>query len=387
MSLRALIQSLSITTKKNNKREQSEMKKMLALCAAICLVSGAFADKITTTTGDVINGKVTGIKGGAVSIETSFAGTIAIERSLIQSIDYDNTATMFVRTDASVRAKTEVSVSHDAEGNVVLIPVADKNKALALADVSTMWDTTSDDPDFPPVKLWAFSASLGLTGHKGSSNDLSLSAYIDAVRTTEHTTLKLYASMNKARSEGVKTSEQYIAGLDYENRPADHWSWYVRDEIQHNRFNDYKMRNVLGAGAGYYVWNTNTDGRTSLLRLRFGLAHTYVEHYTKKWAWSDECVTDSDIALDLGLLFHYDFVCGVSWNTEITYTPLIDDLDKGTIVHETKVSYLMKELGLVSEKLSDVALEAGMRNEYQTQPEPGTNHTDTTWYIRLSKSW
>ncbi|MBR5588044.1 MAG: DUF481 domain-containing protein, partial [Kiritimatiellae bacterium] len=230
-----------------------------------------------------------------------------------------------------------------------------------------------------------YSASFGMTGHEGSSSDLSISAYIDAVRTTESNTLKLYASMNKARSDGAATSEQYIAGLDFEERPKEHWSWYVRDEVQHNRFNDYRLRNVAAGGAGYYFWNDTIDGRVSLLRFRFGLAHTYTDHYTKKPG--GDSVSDSDIALDFGLLYHYDFACGISWNTEITYTPLIDDLEKGIIVHETKWSYLMKELGLVSERLSDVSLEAGVRNEYQTQPEPGTNHTDTTWYLRLSKSW
>jgi putative salt-induced outer membrane protein YdiY len=268
---------------------------------------------------------------------------------------------------------------------VILIPVADKHNLLALEDVSSLWGADAEDPDFPPVKLWSYSASFGMTGHEGSSSDLSISAYIDAVRTTESNTLKLYASMNKARSDGASTSEQYIAGLDFEERPAEHWSWYVRDEVQHNRFNDYRLRNVAAGGAGYYFWNDTIDGRASLLRFRFGLAHTYTDHYTKKPG--GESVTDSDIALDFGLLYHYDFACGISWNTEITYTPLIDDLEKGIIVHETKWSYLMKELGLVSDKLTDVALEAGIRNEYQTQPEPGTNHTDTTWYLRLSKSW
>lgn len=362
------------------------MKKLLSLFVAACLASGAMADKITTVTDDVINGTVTGIKGGNVTIETAFAGTLSIAREQIKSIDYENENTLFVRTDTTTRDKIEVSVSHDAEGNVVLIPVADKNKALSLNDVSTLWATDVEDPDFPPVKLWSFSASLGMTGHEGSSSDISISAYFDAVRTTERSTLKLYATMNKARSEGVKTSEQYIAGLDYENRPSEVWNWYLRDEAQHNRFNDYKLRNVAGAGFGYYFWNTTTDGRVSLLRFRLGLAHSYTEHYSKK-PGSNGCVTDSDIALDLGLLFHYDFTSGISWNTELTYTPLIGELDKGTLVHETKLAYLLKELGLISDKLTDISLEVGMRNEYQTRPEPGTNHTDTTWYLRLSKSW
>ena len=361
------------------------MKKMLALVAVACMATGAMADKITTKAGDVITGKVTGIKAGVVSIETAFAGTLAIDRVLIDTIDYDNTEKIFVRTDATSREKTEVTVSRDEAGNVILIPVADKHNLLALEDVSSLWGADAEDPDFPPVKLWSYSASFGMTGHEGSSSDLSISAYVDAVRTTESNTLKLYASMNKARSDGASTSEQYIAGLDFEERPTTHWSWYVRDEVQHNRFNDYRLRNVAAGGAGYYFWNDTIDGRASLLRFRFGVAHTYTDHYTKKPG--GDSVTDSDIALDFGLLYHYDFACGISWNTEITYTPLIDDLEKGIIVHETKWSYLMKELGLVSDKLTDVSLEAGIRNEYQTQPEPGTNHTDTTWYLRLSKSW
>lgn len=362
------------------------MKKILSMFAVACLASGAMADTITTVTDDVINGTVTGINGGVVTIDTAFAGTIKIDREKIKAIDYDSESTIFVRTDASVREKMEVSVSRDAEGNIVFIPVADKQQALALDEVSTLWTKEGEDPDFPPVKLWAFSASLGLTGHEGSTSDISVSAYLDAVRSTEHTTLKLYATMNKARSEGVKTSEQYIGGLDFEHRPADKWSWYFRDEAQHNRFNDYKLRNVAGAGAGYYFWNNTVDGRNSLLRFRFGLAHTYTGHYTKKPGTND-CVNDSDIALDFGLLFHYDFTNGISWNTELTYTPLVEELDKGTLVHESKLSYLLKELGLVSDKLSDISLEAGVRNEYQTRPEPGMNHTDTTWYLRLSKSW
>jgi hypothetical protein len=225
-----------------------------------------------------------------------------------------------------------------------------------------------------------------MTGHEGATSDISVSAYIDAVRTSEHNTLKLYGSMAKSRSEGVKTSEQYIGGLDFEHRPTERWSWYLRDEVQHNRFNDYKLRNVVGSGGGFYFWNTNTDGRVSLLRFRLGLAHTYTEHYTKK-PNSNARLDESDLAIDVGLLFHYDFVCGVSWNTELTYTPLVDDLDKGTLVHETKISYLLKELGTVSNKLSDISLQLGMRNEYQTETLPGAESTDTTWYLRLSKSW
>lgn len=364
-------------------------KGLLLFCVALG-VGALRADTLTTTGGDVLHGTVKGIKGGKVAFETAFAGTLSIAQKDVAKLDYASEAPMFARTDASSQAKAEVRVAKDAEGNTVLIPEGEKAKALTLAEVTTLWPTDATDPDFPPIKRWAYSASLGFTGNSSkSSNDLSMSAYVDAVRSGENTTFKAYASMNKTRSDGVRTAERYIGGLDFEHRPSDYCTWYVRDEAQHNRFSDYKLRNVLGAGYGLYLWNTKTDGRVSLLRFRLGLAHTYVDHYTHKWpdSPSRDRVKDSDMALDVGLLFHYDFVCGVSWNTEITYTPLLDDLDKGTLVHESKLSYLMKELGLVNEKLSDISLEAGMRNEYQTRPEPGNCHTDTSWYVRLKKSW
>ncbi len=356
---------------------------LLALCAAGVL----HADTITTTSGDIINGTITGKKAGKISIETAFAGTLAIDETLVKSIDYTTAEKLYARTDATNKEKELVTVSKDAQGNVVLIPDEDKAKALALSEVVTLWDTETEDPDFPAIKRWAYSISLGFSGNSGTTNDISMNAYADAVRTGESTTFKMYGSMNKTRSEGVETAKRYIGGLDFEHRPTDHLSWYVRDEIQHNRYSDYKLRNVLGAGLGVYAWNTVTDGRASLLRFRVGLAHTYTDHYTKKWIGSRETVTDSDIALDLGLLFHYDFTSGLSWNTEITYTPLLDDLEKGVIIHESKLSYLLNELALVSDHLSGVSIDAGVRNEYQTQPSPGNCHTDTSWYIRFSKAW
>lgn len=361
-------------------------KLTLFFLAAMSTASIAMADAIMTSAGDVINGKILGIKGGKVTIETAFAGKIAIDRSMISKIDYTNEAQVYARVDATSKDKTLVTISRSEDGTPILIPEGDKAKALAITEVSTLWNKDETDPDFPPIKRWKYSASLGFSGTSGSNKDLSMSAYIDAVRTGENSTLKLYASMNKAQSEDVTTAERYIGGADFEYKPTTHISWYIRDEAQHNRFNDYKLRNVVASGLGYYFWNTVTDGRTSLLRFRLGLAHTYTDHYTKK-PNSNATVTDSDIAIDLGLLFHYDFTIGLGWNTELTYTPLIDDFEKGTLVHESKLTYIMKELGMVNDNLSDVALEAGMRNEYKTRPEPGQLHTETSWYLRLSKTW
>lgn len=363
------------------------MKKLTLPLALVCLTSTlAFADQIVTVHGDVINGKISLVHAGKVTIKTAFAGDLAIAREDIKTMSYAEEEVLYARKDAKDKSdKTEVKTVTNAEGETSFVDI--RNNAYTLTDIETLWDTTAEDPDFPTPKVWAFSASFGMSGHSGATKDFSASAYIDAIRTTEDSKLKLYASLNKTKSESETTAEQYIAGLDFEPKLDDSgvWSVYFRDEIQHNRFSDYRLRNVAAAGAGYYFFNETVDGKARSLRGRFGLAHTYTDHYTRDA--NGESITDSDIALDLGLLFHWEFKCGAVWNTEITYTPILEDLKNGVVVHETKISYLLKELAMVSEYLNDISLEAGVRNEYQTEPEPGQCHTDTAWYIRFSKSW
>lgn len=362
------------------------MKTLALPLALACLATSmAFADQIVTVHGDIINGEISLIHAGKVTIKTAFAGDLSIAREDIKSMSYAKETVLLARTDAKDKAKTEVKTSTNDAGETTLVDI--RNNTYQLTDVATLWDPTADDPDFPTPKLWSFSASFGLSGHSGSTKDVAISAYIDALRTTEDSKLKLYGSINKTRADGQTTAAQYIAGLDFEPKlfGSDTWSLYFRDEIQHNRFSDYRLRNVVAAGAGYYFFNETVEGKARSLRGRVGLAHTYTEHYTRDASGNE--LTNSDIALDLGLLFHWEFKCGVTWNTELTYTPSFEDLDDGVIVHESKASYLLKELSMVSSYLNDISLEAGVRNEYQTEPSPGQCHTDTAWYIRFSKSW
>ena len=71
----------------------------------------------------------------------------------------------------------------------------------------------------------------------------------------------------------------------------------------------------------------------------------------------------------------------------VRYTLEPDFLGNGTIIHETRLTYTLRELRRISRRLADIALEAGIRNEYRSDPDPGYCSTDTSWYIRLKKTW
>ena len=357
------------------------LKSTAVLCLAVC-ASILRADCITTVTDDIINGTVTGIRNGKIQIRTAFAGTLSIAQANIARINYDSDNILMARRQGGKKEdKTRVKISKDRNGNLILIPEGETTRALSLTDVKTLWNASDNDPDFPPIKVWSYSASFGLSGNQGNTKNATLSLYADAVRTTPDARLKLYGSLNRSESEGELTAEQYLLGLDFEHRPWEHHSWYLRDEAENNEFSDRKVYNTISVGYGFYLWNTNVNSRRSQLRLRVGLAQTHQDFYTVGLR------DTNDFGLDFGLLFHYDFRGGVKWNTDITYTPNVDDFSDGHIVHESKLSYVLAELGRLSSHLSDVSLDLGMRNEYDLNVPDDRENLDTSWYIRLSKSW
>lgn len=354
----------------------------------LCCAAGVLcADTVRTKAGDVIQGEIVAVRKTKIVIKTAFAGTLAIGREFVESVAYDKPAERyFARRDATKKPKTEVTLTRDGDGNLLLVPVEDKAEALALSEVQTLWPATGSDPDFPPVKLWSTTVSLGLTGHSGSTEDLALSGAVSATRTTEKSTLKLYGNYYKSRSNGAETAKYFIGGFDLEHRPWEHHSWYVRDEAQHNPYSYYKLRNMIGGGYGYYLWNTVVNGRTSLLRLRIGLAYTRTEYTYRLNPWEDRYLTHECVA-DFGFLWHYDFVNGLGWNTEVTYSPQIDDPATATLVHESRLTYTLRGFARFSKRLNDIALESGMRNEMRMISDSDTSTTDSTVYVRMSKTW
>lgn len=61
---------------------------MLALALILC-VKPSFADVVETKSGARIVGKVVAIDGGTVSVDTNFAGTIAVKQSEVTAITTD----------------------------------------------------------------------------------------------------------------------------------------------------------------------------------------------------------------------------------------------------------------------------------------------------------
>lgn len=345
------------------------MKKNTLLCALL-LASAASADTLFLEGGDRVSGKIVSMQGDNITFETVYAGTLTIKKNAVTKIETDEP--LLARVDPKVKDYETVTVSTSPDGSIALIPQEEKDAALSLSGVSTLWKPGAEDPDFPKKKLWTYSAALGLGGRSGNNRSFSVNANLDAVRSSEKTTTRLYFNGAYERTDGSLVTQTLLGGLDYEYRPNGHCSWYLRDELSQNKTQGIDFRNIVAGGYGWYFWQKKKgDVVTDMLRARIGLGHNYTKYKAQD--------NSSEITGDFGIRFRSQIREGIIWNTELTYVPTLDDFGDFYLHHVTTLEFPLDFL--------KISQELGVSNDYVSRPDSDRERLDTVWFIRFKKSW
>ena len=215
-------------------------------------------------------------------------------------------------------------------------------------------------------KINGFVKSGSYKSTNGNSDERNINIGFDFSYLREFSTVKLYGKWADEEENDSQTTDEWIAGIDYEQRFSDSRnSWYARAEYERDKIDDIKLAQTYAAGYGYYFID---EGNTTL-RGRVGL------HYDMDDFYEDED-TDS-VGLDFGLNFKTDLAESIKWFTDITYTPAFDEPgDDYKIKHESGISM---PLGTVW----DMYLKAGVEHDYNSMPSEGKKHLDTEYFLRL----
>lgn len=151
---------------------------MLALALILC-VKPSFADVVETKSGARIVGKVVAIDGGTVSVDTNFAGTIAVKQSEVTSITTD--APVAVRLASGTRIDGRVSTANGS----VQVAGADGTVTTTVDKVAASWAAGAKDPTVSALEThWAYEAAVDISGKTGNKEQLATSASLRAVHKT-----------------------------------------------------------------------------------------------------------------------------------------------------------------------------------------------------------
>lgn len=335
---------------------------LLAL-ALILGVMPSFADVVETKSGARIVGKVVGIDGGTVSVDTNFAGTIAVKQSEVTSITTD--APVAVRLASGTRIDGKVSTAN----GTVQVAGADGTVTTTVDKVAASWAAGAKDPAVSALEThWAYEAAVDVSGKTGNKEQLGTAASLRAVHKTARDTLQFYTAYDRQVADGAKSADQFKAGTDYQNNFSGKTSWYVRDEGGFDRVKDVELYNVAAAGFGYDLIKKPKQTLTT----RGGFSFRYE-------GYKNPLTTDVKSAgLDFGLT-HELTLANSKLVNRLAYVPSFEDFGNYRISHE---SFYELPMAAPSWKLR-----LGVSNDFNSMPGLGIERLDTAYFTRLVLSW
>lgn len=315
------------------------MKYLLIFLLCISIT----ADEVRLKDGSLLKGNITKIHQGKITLKTSYAGTLTITQSEVESY--------------STEAEVNVKKADDQVIKEIVTP--DKNE-----EILTLWSTGNDPDVFQNVwkrKIW-----FNFASKDGNSDKTSINIGFDLSYLQEFSTTRVYGKWADEENNDNKTKDEWLLGTDYEQRFADSRdSWYARAEFERDKIDDLKLSQTYALGYGYYF----IDEKPTSLRGRAGIQYRIEDYF-------DDDDNDA-IGLDFGLNFKTKITEKIKWFTNITFTPAFEDPQNDyDIKHESGISMPL-DLDW------DMSLKAGVEHDYNSMPARGREHLDTEYFLRL----
>lgn len=340
----------------------------LVLAAALTGALPLAADTVATKDGSTIQGRILHVSGGVVEIETAFAGILKVQQASVISLATDSPVCLRYQGGDTVQGALS-TVSGE-----VRVAGPGAWGTGAVSNVEAIWIKDTDSPESKAAaaarRNWAFEASVDVVGTKGNSDSMATAVGFGA--TLAGPTDKLafavaYTRAEQGKGDQKKTNTNNAKGaVDYSAYFTPRSTWYVREEVGTDRIKDLSFYSNTAAGIGYAIIRKPREELTA----RAGLAYRYEDY-----SGIDSIGT---AALDLGLAHSYT---GSYWRigNKLTYMPSLENFANYRIQHD---SFL--ELPLASTKWK---VRLGLANDYNSEPKPGKEKFDTTYYTKFLLSW
>jgi putative salt-induced outer membrane protein YdiY len=340
------------------------VRLLLGIVAGFSLANVGFSDVVETKNGARLVGKVVKIDGVVILLDTDYAGEIKVKQADVVAVSTDTPHNVRLASGTVLRG----TLSSTGDGGLV-IKGEDGALTTNVAKVAATWAPGAKDPAVAALeRSWTYEVAADLTGKTGNKEQLGTSFSARAVLKTSQDTLQFYSAYDRQVSDNTKSSDQFKAGVDYQNNFAGRMSWYVRDEGGFDRVKDIELYNIAAAGLGYDFIKQPKHTLTG----RTGFSFRYE-------GYRNPATEDVKAAgLDFGLNHQYE---AGNWSivNRISYVPLFEDFGNYRVQHE---SYF--EIPLAN---PDWKLRMGVSNDYNSQPSAGVEKLDTTYFTRLVLNW
>ena len=338
---------------------------LIALSAASYLN----ADVVETTDGSRLVGEIAKISGGVLHLETAYAGTLEIPMAQVATFSSDEAESVRLANGnvavGPVRGSADGSISIATSGGTV---------NATTSEVAASWAPGERDPDVVAqeaalagqIRKWSYEAAVGIAGCTGNTSKDDFSVALSATLEGPTDRLNLYTAYQYSKAEGVATADEVIGGMSYTSFFSEKFGWYVREELERDRFEGIEFRSTTAAGLNYRVFKQPTHS----LELTAGLALRYESLETGG--------SDSFPGLDFGLKHYWKFAEWAEVTNTLTYNPAFEDF----------AEYRIDQLSTLDIPLGTAdfwKLRMSLQNQYNSTA--ADENLDTTYALSLLLNW
>ena len=336
------------------------MLARLALLGVLLSTLRLSADVVEIKGGAREIGKITGIHGGVITLQTEYAGELKVKQSLVTSITTDHPINVRLADGKDV-----VGIVTPSGENGVKITDGAKSVEVKVEKVAASWAVGEEDPDH---RKWSFEAGADVNGRTGTERQLSTSYHYVAKLTGPVDTFQYYTSYTRQEVNDQVSADQFKAGIDYANNFKGTESWYVRDEAGFDRVNFITFYDLAASGFGYDLIKQKDETFT----VRLGLSYRYDQYAV------GEGPALSSAGADLGYEYMRKIHAGVL-KDKLSFDPAFQDLENFVINHELSFEIpVTKSLWKLS---------TGVSNNYYSRPVGGVDKLETLYFTRLILTW
>lgn len=334
------------------------------LATGTLTVQAARADVVHIVDGSRIIGTIGRLQGGKLAIDTKFAGIIHIELSRIESLESDNPLNIALESGDRLVG----NVSRTAERSYV-VNTAQGPVPLRFETLTGVWPVGEKSPEALEAErvqeaLWTGSVEAGVRREEGNKDTLNVRGGFELLRKTDEDQLLFYVAAKMSEQNGARSTNEYRGGIHYENNASERWFWYTRIDLEFDEFENLDLRSEAAAGGGYY-WLKKPDHE---LKTRAGAGYRHESF--------DNGVSSDQSYLDLGLDYRIDLCAWAQLKQTTTYSPSFEEYNDYRLVFDTAMFFPLAG--------GDVwKLKLGVRNEYDSMPQPGIDRLDNTYYANI----
>jgi len=321
----------------------------------------AQADVVTTADGARLVGTVQKMTPKLVELKTSYAGVLSVTMDQITEVTTEAPITTRFSDDTTV-----TGVTHLTPDGTIEVSGTNLQTSAALADLKASWLPTAMPPPesgYDP-RRWVYTLGVDVTGKRGNTDESNNRFSGELALVTRRDELKMYASYEKDKTDNETTADESILGASYTAYTSGIWGWYVRGELERDQFEDIDLRSTVAAGLS--VRPVNSD--TQMLQFFTGIGYRHE-------SYKSDVDSDNSTTLDVGANHRWVLKPWLTMLNNLTYEPAIDDFGNYRMTQDSSL-----ELPVGAGRW---LIRLGVSNEYNSEPAPGFDELDTTYYTRV----